>query len=425
MSQEKEKVIQITDSHSKKNQIIGQKRKREQSGRFDMEISVHRKNDTFAIQMKPIQKEDEVRDYPICFGIALDISGSMFESIELAKAAVIQALGMLKKGDCFILVTFSTTAEVVINDFIGENAFEMVKLIKSIHTTGQTNIMDAICKLGGAAKIRQNMEKHLYLFTDGDATTGFNSDEMSQGQHSRDMLATIKRISEEEGVMFGGIGFGSDFNESFVGAIPKHGKGQYLFIQDTEALSKGLITTLKLATSVIATEMSVFMPGEIMKTYKGEDSDERTVEIGSLHVGDEKCVIVDLKDVEQTKKICLVFNGFKGKKGVMNSFNVPIVDITAQEISDDECNTSDLIGCMIAVQNIKTEMKFDVDESEIDKYITELESADFKFKDFFDYRMVLNSLKAMKGSSSREIKSKIRDQCNGFNCFQSSQTFFM
>jgi len=131
-------------------------------------------------------------DAPISLGVIFDMSGSMSDKIEKARAAVVQFFKTANPQDEFFMITFADKPEQAA-DFTQHIQDIQAKLIYSV-PKGRTSLLDAIYL--GISKMRQakHSRKALLIISDG----GDN--------HSRYTESEIVSQVKEADVMIYGIG---------------------------------------------------------------------------------------------------------------------------------------------------------------------------------------------------------------------------
>ncbi len=176
-----------------------------------------------------IAKED--RDNAV-LTIIVDVSGSMDANIlqveessisrlDLVKYGLLFLKDSLKEGDIVNLVTFSTTASVILqNASFTDMDNSIIPAINNLETLSSTNLNEGIEKGYAAALATYDPDKmnRVLILTDAWANTG-EVDPKIISQHTR--------INEKEGIYFSGLGISADFNESFLNELTDAGKGAY------------------------------------------------------------------------------------------------------------------------------------------------------------------------------------------------------
>ena len=163
--------------------------------------------------------------------LLVDVSGSMDSLyatetrsdirtlLDVAKHGLKTLDGTLKEGDVINLVTFHTTASIVIEgmeyDFSG-----FVDTIEGLSTQGSTNLDAGIDLAYVVANRHYDPEKsnRVIILTDANANTG---------QTDPAVISQATVIGGSEGIYFAGIGMGSSFDDDFLNELTEEGKGVY------------------------------------------------------------------------------------------------------------------------------------------------------------------------------------------------------
>ncbi len=136
-------------------------------------------------------------DAPLSAGVILDISGSMKEKIENARAAVTEFLKTANQQDEFFLITFSDRPQLTC-DFTNRTEDIENKLV-FVRPNGRTALLDAIYLALDEMRHARNARKALLIISDG----GDN--------HSRYTESEVKSAVEEADVQVFGIGLFDQF----------------------------------------------------------------------------------------------------------------------------------------------------------------------------------------------------------------------
>ena len=131
-------------------------------------------------------------DTPVSVGILVDVSGSMSYKLERARDAIIQFCDQANPQDEFFMITFADTPQLT-TDFT-TNVEHVENDLLSVHSKGQTSLLDAIYM--GVRKMRsaRYARKALLILSDG----GDN--------HSRYTEKDVKTALREGDVMVYAVG---------------------------------------------------------------------------------------------------------------------------------------------------------------------------------------------------------------------------
>lgn len=162
-------------------------------------------------------------DTPISVGILLDISRSMTDKIDLARAALAEFFDNANPADDYFVITFSDRPKVLGDDSASTGTIRA--RLADVKPSGHTALLDAIYM--GMQKLNhaRYQRKALLIISDG----GDN--------HSRFTCGELKNRVEEGDVQIYGIGI---YNRIF--HTPEEWSGQRLLTQITEATGGHALT---------------------------------------------------------------------------------------------------------------------------------------------------------------------------------------
>jgi len=132
-------------------------------------------------------------DIPISLGVILDLSGTMTNKINEARAAITEFLKAANKQDDFFLIGFNAEAELMSS--FTDNPDHIQSRVARANPEGRTALLDAIYLGISYAKTSKHKRRALLIFSDG----GDN--------HSRHSRGEIKRLVREADVQLYAIGF--------------------------------------------------------------------------------------------------------------------------------------------------------------------------------------------------------------------------
>lgn len=180
---------------------------------------------------------------PLNLCLLLDRSTSMQGAkMDLAKAAAVRILQMLRREDLFSLVAFSDRAEVLLASGYHSDLKQAQGRIQSIQTGGATEIYRGL--EAGLGELRRGLDpqrgNHLILLTDGHT--------YGDEQACLDLAEEAGRL----GVSISGFGIGSDWNDIFLDALVGRTGGNSTYVSDPAEIQRLLIEKFKaLARSLI------------------------------------------------------------------------------------------------------------------------------------------------------------------------------
>ncbi len=185
--------------------------------------------------------------------LVLDTSGSMAGApIESARRAAQALVDRLAPTDDFSLTTFSSDAEVTIEDGpVGPRRAAIRGAIEGIREGGGTNI-GAGLTLGYAQASRPGIPEDavrvVLLVSDGRATSG-----VTHGER----LAGLARGAFQRGVQTSALGLGDDYDGQLMSAIASDGAGGYYYLRDPAQIAPALSTELDKRLDPVATAVEV------------------------------------------------------------------------------------------------------------------------------------------------------------------------
>ena len=178
-----------------------------------------------------LEKEDRPN---IVLTLLVDISGSMGRFyadrtptdvrslMDVVKHGLGLLEGSLKSGDVINLVTFETTANVILENlqFDPGDTSELNMVIENLSTQGSTALNDGIEAAYLVARRTYDADKsnRIVMLTDAEPNTG---------EVDPKIISDNLVINGLEGIHFSGVGIGSEFNDKFLNELTDIGKGGY------------------------------------------------------------------------------------------------------------------------------------------------------------------------------------------------------
>ncbi|WP_437934850.1 vWA domain-containing protein [Sorangium sp. So ce341] len=185
--------------------------------------------------------------------LVLDTSGSMAGApLESARRAAQALVDRLAPTDDFSLTTFSSDAEVLIEDGpVGPRRASIRRVIEGIREGGGTNIGAGLA-LGYAQANRPGIPEDavrvVLLVSDGRATSGLTHSER---------LARLALDAFQLGVQTSALGLGDDYDGQLMSAIASDGAGGYYYLRHPEQIAPALSTELDKRLDPVATAVEV------------------------------------------------------------------------------------------------------------------------------------------------------------------------
>jgi Ca-activated chloride channel family protein len=235
---------------------------------------------------------------PLALAVVLDTSGSMSgDKIEDAKRSVLELLARMGDEDAVALVRFDSRAELVQPlARVRDVRSHVARAVRGIEAGGGTNIPDGL-RIGlealsgaGGGRVRR-----LVVASDG----------LDDGRGRSEESA---RAAARAGVTVSALGIGLDFDEGYLSAVARAGRGNFAFVENAGALARffgreldeTVSTSVEDATARIALPSGVRLVsafGAELVRAGGEAAGEGAVvelALGSLFTGDERRVVLEL-----------------------------------------------------------------------------------------------------------------------------------
>lgn len=190
---------------------------------------------------------------PINVAFVIDRSGSMGGSkIQLAREAVVKALGMLKASDRFALVAYDHEIDVLVPSTLAstEAVRNATAQVQQLQARGNTDLG------GGWLKGCEQVAEHLQpgqiarclLLSDGHA---------NQGMTDRTQLARHAEELRQRGVSTTTMGIGADYDERLLAGMATAGGGNFYFVESPVQIPDCLTGELGEALEVVACDVAV------------------------------------------------------------------------------------------------------------------------------------------------------------------------
>jgi hypothetical protein len=246
------------------------------------------------IQLLPPQTGNR---QPVHVIAIIDNSGSMgeiadntsteshgFTRMDLVKHAIRTMISMLHENDHFGIVTFSTTAKVVVDPIpMTQSGKQLIHTALShIKPEALTNIWDGIRLASELANKSDITNRNIagILLTDGQPTGG----------HMHRFVETLQRLPMRNKWSLHTFGFGYQLDSKLLADIAKWGNGLFGFIPDCSMVGTVFINTL---ANILATAVPA---GQYPITYSTSDSAEYILESGPIMLGQARDIIIQLPE---------------------------------------------------------------------------------------------------------------------------------
>lgn len=233
---------------------------------------------------------------PVNLAIVLDRSGSMSGGkLDVAKAAVEEAIGRLRPDDRFSVVVYDDVVDVVIDSTFasGEARRGVVERLRALEARGSTNLGEGW--LRGCEQVAIHLAERgvnrCLLLTDGLANVGITD---------MDQLATHAAGLRARGVSTSTFGVGDDFDERLLQELADSGGGHFYYIADAPQIRDAISSEVGETLEVVARDVQLEVTArddiriEPISPYKATTRGNRTaLSLGDL--GSEQVVEVVLR----------------------------------------------------------------------------------------------------------------------------------
>lgn len=246
-----------------------------------------------------VSTPDIKRNNHVNLSIVLDKSGSMSGSRKITEArkAAIAALGMLRHGDVFSVISYDSSARVIVpaTALTSSSRENAIAKIREIQPSGSTALFGGVSL--GANEVRKNSKENyvnrIILLSDGLANVGPSS----PAELGRFGTSLIK-----ENISVSTIGVGTDYNEDLMTSLSQNSDGNFYYVENSSDLprifSKELGSALKVAAKAI--RLRIICPkGVIPQGILGHECriDGNAIEMNfnQVYGGHEKSLVLQVQ----------------------------------------------------------------------------------------------------------------------------------
>ncbi|HMY21290.1 MAG TPA: VWA domain-containing protein, partial [Polyangium sp.] len=172
----------------------------------------------------------QIQRPPLHLVLAVDTSGSMAgAAMDYVKAGLAAMIPSLQATDKVSLVTYSSTAKVVLDYANASDAATLENAFKSIYAAGSTNLYEGLFQAFSIADkhFQPGMQNRVIFLSDGVATAGIQTDTK---------LVSLAASYAKKGIGVTTIGVGKDFDVEVMRDLGEVGAGNFYFLEDPKAV---------------------------------------------------------------------------------------------------------------------------------------------------------------------------------------------
>lgn len=219
--------------------------------KFQIQTELLPKNNGKTLLYINAQAKAEVKEHQNIV-LLLDVSGSMCDEAEVTQEAIAAVLSMLKPGDRFSLITYSTKDHTVLDGYeirdSGDKEILMGIILGIVIdgcTYGSAGIETAYSI--GAKYYRPDRSNQVILITDGDLNFGITR------------KGDLKELIEEKkqsGLFLSVIGTGLyNYKDDNLEVLSKHGNGTYCVVNELPDVEESIVRRYISLTNIIAKDV--------------------------------------------------------------------------------------------------------------------------------------------------------------------------
>jgi len=215
---------------------------------------------TFLASLAPRLVAEEADIVPKDVVYVLDTSGSMKGvKIEQAKAALRRGIGLLRPGDRFGVISFSTESRPFRRELVApteESRHDVFRWIDAQEATGGTALEDGL-----RTALQMGTEGRLFLvvlLTDGRPTVGL--------QKMEDVLESARRSNRAHARVFT-FGVGDDVDVTLLDRIAEETGGRRHYIAPHEEIGRPVVDFLRSVDQPLLTDVQLEVEGDVAEVY--------------------------------------------------------------------------------------------------------------------------------------------------------------
>ncbi len=255
-----------------------------------------------ALDARDIQMQEAERP-KLNLSLVLDRSGSMRgEPIEYAKQAAMDVYSKSDSDDILSLVTYSSSANILLSPQKNKNIEQAINKIKTIQASGNTALYAGVEK--GAEQVQgfydTALVNRVILLSDGLANEGPSSIE--------DLTFLSGRLAKQ-GISVSTVGLGLEYDEQMMMKIAQKGDGNHYYVQESMDLQKIFSEELALASKVYAQDLriKIIMPEDVkikgFLNYEGQIIDNQALlSLGQIMAGVNRKIYLEIDQVKNVSE---------------------------------------------------------------------------------------------------------------------------
>ena len=232
---------------------------------------------------------EEERD-PVNLIFLLDVSGSMYDDLDLVRYSMKQLVDKLSPSDTLGIVVYAGAEGVVLPPTAVENKSFIMDALDNLEAGGSTNGEAGIRRAYELAEgaFREDGVNRVVICSDGDMNVGLTGDS----------LVSLIEDYRETGIFLTTLGFGmGNYQDSQMEQLADHGNGNYAYIDTANealrVLGDNLVSTLQVVAKDVKIQVS--FDADIVERWRligyenrvldNEDFENDLVDAGDIGAG--------------------------------------------------------------------------------------------------------------------------------------------
>jgi Ca-activated chloride channel homolog len=233
---------------------------------------------------------------PLDLAIVMDRSGSMKgKRLENAVAAARSAVQRLRDGDTVSIVTYNTTADVLVSRAVIDTASRarLIDRIGRVRAAGDTCISCGVGAGMGTLGLNPGAINRILLLSDGEATDGVRD------------VDGFRRVAEDcrrMGASITTIGVDVDYNERIMAALARGSNGRHFFVEDPSGLPTIFDQEMNSLASTLASHVELTVDlspsvqvEQVYDRNSQTSGSQLVVPLGSFAAGETKTLLARVR----------------------------------------------------------------------------------------------------------------------------------